>query len=167
MKRASIAACLALSGCAGPAPLPPPAPQPVLDPAAFFTGRTQGTGTMDTLLGGTEPVRVESVGTRPEPGRLILDQRIWKGDEQPRNRRWVLRQAAPNRWTGTLTEATGPVSVVANGNSAVIRYPMEGGLEVEQQLRLQPGGRTLLNRLTARKWGMPVAWLEETIRKLE
>jgi hypothetical protein len=44
---------------------------------------------------------------------------------------------------------------------------MKDGVEVEQQLRLQPDGRTLLNHLTARKWGMPVAWLEETIRKLD
>jgi hypothetical protein len=168
VKRTSIAAALlALAGCAGPAPLPPRAPQPILDPAAFFAGRTHGAGSLDKLVGGTERIRVESVGTRAERGRLILDQRIWTGDQPPRDRRWVLRQAGPNRWTGTLSDATGPVSITAAGNSAVIRYAMEGGVEVEQQLRLQPDRRTLLNQLTARKWGMPVAWLDETIRKLD
>lgn len=166
MKKPIVAACLALSAC-GPTAPPPPTAEPVLDPAAFFTGRTQGNGTLDTLLGGSETVRVESVGTRARGGRLILDQRIREGDKPPRERRWVLRQAGPNRWTGMLTDATGPVTIVADGNSAVIRYPMKDGVEVEQQLRLQPDGRTLLNHLTARKWDMPVAWLEETIRKLD
>ena len=42
---------------------------------------------------------------------------------------------------------------------------MKGGLEVRQQLALQSDGRTILNRLSVRKFGLEVAYLDETIRK--
>jgi hypothetical protein len=53
------------------------------------------------------------------------------------------------------------------GPRATIRYRMKSGLAVAQQLALQPGGRTLLNRLTVTKFGIRVATLDETIRKLD
>ena len=162
---ASLAA-LTLSACGGPSDLPPPKPEPTLDAAEYFTGRSQGTATLHTITGDETPVRVQSFGRRDERGRLILDQRIREGDKDPRTRRWVLRQVAPNRWTGTLTpDAAGPVTVTNHGNAGTIRYTMKNGMAVEQQLRLQPDERTLRNLLTVDKWGVPVAWLEETIRK--
>jgi hypothetical protein len=71
----------------------------------------------------------------------------------------------PGHFTGTLTEATGPVDITVSGPRALIRYPMKGGLEVRQQLALQSDGRTVLNRLSVRKFGLEVAHLDETIRK--
>jgi hypothetical protein len=44
---------------------------------------------------------------------------------------------------------------------------MRGGLDVDQQLTLQGDGKTLLNRLHVRKFGVRVAVVEETIRKLD
>jgi hypothetical protein len=44
---------------------------------------------------------------------------------------------------------------------------MKNGLDFEQHLALQRGGTTVLNRLTVRKFGVPVATLEETIRKAD
>ena len=82
-------------------------------------------------------------------------------------RRWVLGNAGPSQWQGSLTDASGPVRVKSSKNSGVIRYRMNNGMDVEQQLRLQPGGRMLLNRLTVTKFGVRVAWLDETIRKLD
>ena len=42
---------------------------------------------------------------------------------------------------------------------------MKGGLKAEQVLTIQPGGRTLVNRMTVRKFGMPVAHVDELITK--
>lgn len=166
MRIASAAACLALAACGGPPDLPPPKPEPKLDAAGFFTGRSDGTATLHTVTGEDKPVRVQSVGRRDEEGRLILHQHIREGDKKPRTRRWLLRQMAPNRWSGTLTpDAAGQVTVTTRGNAGTIRYTMDNGMEVEQQLRLQPDGRTLRNLLTVEKWGVQVAWLDETIRK--
>jgi hypothetical protein len=78
-----------------------------------------------------------------------------------------MRQIGPGRFTGTLTDAVGPASIEVAGARATIRYRMKGGLDVSQQLALQPGGRTVLNRLTVTKFGIRVATLDETIRKLD
>ena len=71
----------------------------------------------------------------------------------------------PIRHTGTLTDASGPVETVAIGRAIRIRYPMKGGLTVEQWLILLPGGRAIDNRMTVHKWGMRVATLRERIEK--
>jgi hypothetical protein len=136
-----------------------------LDPIAFFTGRSQGEGTVDTLLGRRVKLLVTSVGEK-QGDTLILDQTIREGAKPPRVRRWIMRPVAPGRYTGTLTDAEGPVNVTVAGPRAAIRYRMRGGLDVDQQLTLQRDGRTLLNRLHVKKFGVRLAAVEETIRKL-
>lgn len=137
-----------------------------LDPIAFFTGRSEGFGTVDTLLGRPVKLLVESIGRR-EGDTLILDQTIREGAKPSRVRRWIMRPVAPGRYTGTLTDAEGPVNVTVAGPRASIRYRMRGGFDVNQQLTLQSEGRTLLNRLHVKKFGVRVAIVEETIRKLD
>jgi hypothetical protein len=137
-----------------------------LDPIAFFTGQSRGDGRVDTLLARPVKLLVESVGRR-EGDTLILDQTIREGAKPSRNRRWIMRPVAPGRYTGTLTDAEGPVNVTVSGPRASIRYRMRGGLDVDQQLTLQAGERTLLNRLHVKKFGIRVATVEETIRKLD
>ena len=168
MKRfAAGAFALSLGACSGPPDFPPPTDEPRLNPAVFFTGRSEGKATLHVLFSDPVPVRVESVGRRDRQGRLVLDQRVREGDKAARMRRWVLGNAGPSQWQGSLTDASGPVRVKSSKNSGVIRYRMNNGMDVEQQLRLQPGGRMLLNRLTVTKFGVRVAWLDETIRKLD
>jgi hypothetical protein len=150
---------------AATAQLPAPS-SATLEPIAFFTGRSQGEGIVDTLLGKPVKLLVESVGVR-QGDTLILEQTISEGAKPPRVRRWIMRPVAPGRYTGTLTDAEGAVNVTVAGPRASIRYRMRGGLDVDQQLTLQPGDRTLLNRLHVKKFGIRVANVEETIRKLD
>jgi hypothetical protein len=96
----------------------------------------------------------------------VLTQRIAEAGKAPRTREWIIRPVAPGRYSGTLTEAVGPVSLLVSGPRADVRYRMRGGLDVHQQLALQPGGRTILNHLEVFKLGVRVARVEETIRKL-
>ena len=165
--RAGLAAVLLLAGCSSAAPLPPHAEAPRFDPIDFFDGRSAGTGTLDMILKSPVPIRVESVGRRINGDGLVLDQRIREGARPPRLRRWVLRPAGANRWTGSLTDAEGPVTATVDGNSLRIDYVMKNGLEVEQLLRLRRDGRSAANRMTIRKWGIPVASVEEHIRTLD
>jgi hypothetical protein len=144
----------------------PSAGSATLDPIAFFTGRSEGEGSVDTLLGKPVKLLVESVGHK-QGDTLILDQTIREGAKPARNRRWIMRPVAPGRYTGTLTDAEGPVNVTVAGPQASIRYRMRGGFDVNQQLTLQGDGRMLLNRLHVKKFGVRVAIVEETIRKMD
>lgn len=156
---------LALAACTAAAPPEASQPGPAFDPVAFFTGATHGDGKLDQVMKGTRTVTVDSIG-RPEPdGTLTLIQRIAMQGDPPRTRVWKFRTVAPGRYAGTLTDASGPVETVAIGRAIRIRYPMKGGLTVEQWLTALPGGRALDNRMTVHKWGMKVATLRERIEK--
>lgn len=158
-------AVLALAGCATTVQLPAD-PDAAFDPVAFFTARSQGQGRLHQLFSSPKRLQVESLGQPDGRGGLVLTQAIRQGAKAPRTRTWTMWRVGPNRFTGTLTDAVGPVSVTTSGPRATIRYPMKGGLQVQQQLALQRDGRTLLNHLEVRKWGVRVARVEETIRRL-
>jgi hypothetical protein len=96
---------------------------------------------------------------------LRLTQRISEGTKKPRVRTWIMRPAGPGRFTGSLTDAQGPVDITVTGPRAVIRYRIPSGMLIHQQLALQPDGRTILNRLKAYRYGVRLAVLDETIRK--
>ena len=159
-------AALCLAGCAEASDLPADA-LARFDPISFFTGRSHGDASLRKLMSSDVRVQVDSVGRSDGQGGLILDQTIREGAKPARQRRWVMRPVAPNRFTGTLTDAVGPVEVTIAGPRANIRYRMKSGLDVEQQLALQSDGRTLLNVLIVKKLGVRVARLTETIRKLD
>ena len=165
MRLAAAVAAFALGGCATSVNLPA-AEGVSFDPIAFFTGRTHGQGTLDTLLSDPVILSVDSLGRRSGDS-LILDQTIREGAKPPRTRHWTIRSAGTNSYSGTLTDAAGAVQMRTQGPRAFIRYTMTNGLQVEQQLALQPDGRTLLNRLDVRKFGVRVAKVEETIRKID
>ena len=155
-----------LSGCLGSQPpLGDASPTPVFDPAEFFVGRSSGVGTVTIRASGTDSVRVESVGTRQPDGSVRLEQTIQRGDDDPYDRVWTLRQQTPTEWTGALTEAEGPVTATVDGNELRIRYKTGATTTVRQRLLLQPGGDVALNRLTVYVLGVPVARLAERIEK--
>ncbi len=156
---------LALAACTAAAPPEAMQPGPAFDPVAFFTGPTHGEGKLDQVMKGVRTVTVDSVGKPEKNGTLTLTQRIAMQGDPPRTRVWKFRQIAPGRYTGSLTDASGPVETVAIGRAIRIRYPMKGGLQVEQWLIALPGGRAIDNRMTVHKWGMRVATLRERIEK--
>ena len=165
MRRAALAA-LALASCA---PGPPQAAEeagPAFDPIAFFTGASHGEATLAQIFKGERAVRVHSFGRRGNNGTLTLVQRIAIEREKPRARQWTMRPLGNGRYTGQLTDASGPVDIRTIGRAVRVRYPMKGGLQVEQWLVAKPGGRVLHNRLSVTKWGVEVARLEERISKV-
>ncbi len=165
MRVAAALAALTVAGCASNAALPASSGT-TFNPIAFFAGRTHGDATLDTLVESPVRVTVNSVG-RVQGNTLILDQAIRTADQPARMRRWTMRPVSPNRFSGTLTDAIGPVHGTTAGPRAYIRYTMKGGFQVEQQLALQRGGKVVLTRLEVTQMGVRVATLEETIRKLD
>jgi hypothetical protein len=136
-----------------------------IDPIAFFTGRSHGEAKLKVLLQSPKTVTVESIGKRGKNGTLILDQRVREEGKDAKSRRWVLRRVGPGRYTGTLTDAVGPVVVTSDAQAVHIRYEMKDGLQVEQTLTPQERGRVMDNQMHVRKLGLVVATLHERIEK--
>ena len=158
MGAAAIALSLAAASDAAAAP-------DAIDPVAFFTGASHGEGRLREAFKRERRVTVDSVGRADKDGLLVLDQKLQIEGEPLRIRHWRLRKVGPNRYTGTLTDATGPVDAQVIGRSIRIRYPMKGGLKVESWLTAAPGARAFDNKTVITKWGLKVASLTERIEK--
>ena len=139
---------------------------PAFDPLRFFAGETRGTAQLKVILRTARPVTVRGTGRIDRDGVLTLDQIVTEADKPPRPRHWRLRRIAPGRYTGTLTDARGPVSGWVDGRTLRLAFTSTGGFRVCQTLTLQPDGRTLANRLEARRFGIRLAVLTERIVKL-
>ncbi len=135
------------------------------DPLLFFAGRTEGRGRLKIVLHATRAVRVHGTG-RPTPRGLVLTQRVEQEGQAATTRTWVLRRIGPGRYTGTLTDAAGPVSAETAGNRLHIRYVTPAHVQFEQWLTLSADGRVADNLLTAKRFGITVGRLHETITRL-
>ena len=138
---------------------------PAAAPEQFFVGRTEGTGVADVIMSGKHGVRVRSQG-RMEGATLVLDQIVQEEGKPARRRVWRLVRTG-NRLSGTLSDARGPVTGDVAGNVFHIRYRSVEGPSVEQWITFQPGGRVANNRMVFRKFGMSVATVRETIRRVD
>lgn len=168
LKLTALLLPLALAGCAhtpriAAAPIAP-APQPVFDVIAFFSGHSEGEGRLSKVFSGTERTQVRSFG-KVEGGALHLTQIIREGDKPQRTREWVIRKDGTNHFTGTLTDAEGPVTGEVDGNRLHLSFTMKGGFPTEQWLALSHDGQRAYNVMKVRKFGVTVAVLSEDIRK--
>lgn len=64
----------------------------------------------------------------------MLEQVIKQSGKPPRTRYWRLRQTAPNRFEGTLTDAVGPVRIDQQGDRVHIRYKAKDHLAFDSWL---------------------------------
>jgi hypothetical protein len=133
----------------------------------FFIGRTEGSGTANVALAGRHSVRDRARGWRERGGTLVLDQIVEEEGKAPRRRVWRLTRAGGNRISGSISDARGPVAGELSGNTLHLRYRLAEGPSVEQWITLQPGGRTAANRMTFHRFGLRVATVNSTIRKIE
>lgn len=137
-----------------------------LDLPAFFTGKTHAES--EIKVGFKKPVRhvTDTVGRRGKDGELILIDHIREDGKPPKTRRWVMRRNGPDSFTGTMTEATGPVRIEVDGRQATIRYKMKGGVSIHQLLTMRDE-RTLVNHVAAKKLGVRLGRLDGVIRKVD
>jgi hypothetical protein len=142
------------------------APTPIFDAEKFFVGKTEGKGHVRAALASRSTVHDIAIG-RIEQGVLILEQKVQRQGKPVELRRWRMRKLATGKYTGTISDVEGPVHGEVSGNCMHLRYKMKkGGVQVEQYVYLQPGGRSAISRMTFRKFGITVATVEETIRKI-
>jgi hypothetical protein len=140
---------------------------PAAAPEHFFVGRTEGAGTVDMILGSDHKVRDRSVGRLDAAGALILEQIVEEEGKPARRRSWRLVRAGGDRVSGTISDARGPVAGEVRGNVIHLRYRSAEGPSVEQWITLHANGRTASNRMVFRKFGLKVATLESTIRRVD
>jgi Protein of unknown function (DUF3833) len=144
------------------------APPHQLDMLDFFTGKTHADNVMKIALQGSKSLVVDSIGGKGDRGDFVLIDTVNEQGKPVRTRKWIMHPAGPSHFTGSLSDAIGPVDIVINGDSATIRYLMrDGHVNIVQQIQLQPGGKSLSNHVVARKFGMVVAHIDGTIRKLD
>lgn len=135
------------------------------DPMRFFEGRTESISTIKLIM--RKPFSSRSLGRGEiDGGVLNLLQRVQEDGKSPFDRRWRMRQVAPGRFAGTMTEAVGPVTVEEVGERYRFRFKMKGNVAVEQWLIPLPGGKVAQSKVTIRKLGMTVGRSDGTIRKL-
>ena len=145
------------------------APSPVqrqADPLRFFAGRTETDGTVKVMFKKAYHSRCFGVGRIERDGSLTLVQRVEDEGQAPHVRRWRVRELAPGRYTGAMTEASGPVEIQQIGDRYRFRFAMKGHLSVEQWLSPLPGATSARSITRVRKFGMTVATSEGTVRKL-
>ena len=138
-----------------------------LDMVAFFTGKTHAENILKIVLKRPARLIADSVGGKNRNGEFVLIDTVREEGKPVRVRKWVMRPAGPDRYTGSLSDAVGPVDITVSGDTATIRYTMKGGLRVDQRMRLLADGRTLSNDVVVKKLGMKFARVEGRIRKLD
>jgi hypothetical protein len=134
---------------------------------SFFEGRTESLATIKLVM--KKPYKSRSIGRgeiKPD-GSLLLVQRVEDEGKPPHERRWHIREVSPGKFTGTMTEAKGPVTVDEVGGRYRFRFKMKGNVSVEQWIAPLPGGKNASTRVTIRKMGITVGQSEGTIRRLD
>ena len=140
--------------------------QPTADPFNFFEGVTDTVGTLKIVM--HSPVRTHCISRgelRPD-GSLSLLQRVEDEGSQPYSRSWLVRQVAPGHFVGTMSQASGPVTIDEVGDRYHFRFRMSGGLSVEEWLTPMAGGKSATSSITVHKFGFPVASSEGVVRKI-
>jgi len=155
---ALLALLLLAAGQSGP---------PLSAPERFFIGTTEGQGSVHIILAGRHAVRHRGRGRLAADGALLLEQVVHEEGKPVRRRTWRLVRAGANRFTGTISDARGPVAGRVTGNVLHLSYRSVEGPSVEQWITVHPNGRTAANRMTFRRFGLRIATVDETIRRLD
>ncbi len=136
-------------------------------PQQLFAGDSDGNGSLKMLFGKPKPFHVKSRGQLQPGGSFRLDQTITFEGETPKDRTWILENATPGTYAGTLSDAPGKVSGRNEGNRLILRYRIKGPLLMQQTLELMADGKTIDNAGKITLLGLPIGKLHETIIRNE
>ena len=146
--------------------LPASADAGIRQPLRFFEGRTEMVSTVKVIM--KKPYRSRTLGDGRilDDGSLTLLQHVYDEGQPPKQQKWTVHQVGPGRYSGTMTEAVGPVAVDEVNGRYRFKFKIKGNLAVEQWLTPAPDGNSARSKLTVRKFGMKVASAAGTVRKV-
>jgi hypothetical protein len=137
-------------------------------PLRFFEGRTESDGRVKVALSAPHGLKVHGHGRVQPDGTLILDQTVEEEGKPVRMRHWQIKEVSPGQFAGTISDAVGTVKAESANGKLHLRFKMkEGGYAAEQWLTPSADGSTLQNSMTVKKFGITVATVEETIRRVK
>ena len=139
---------------------------PRTGPLQFFDGTTVSESKVQILFRRSFTSRSVNRGKINPDGSLDLVQKVEESGRAPFERRWHIKRVGPGRFSGTMSEATGAVSIEEIQARYRFRFTVRGDLKVEQWMTPLPGGRSALNETTIRKHGIVVGRSKGTIRKV-
>jgi hypothetical protein len=99
-------------------------------------------------------------------GSLSLIQQVYEQGKAPSVRRWLIRKTSAGHYTGTMSDASGPVAIDEVGERFRFRFKLKNNLSVEQWVAPLAGGGSARNLMTVRKFGFVVARGDGMIRRL-
>lgn len=132
----------------------------------FFSGRTEGRGTVRIIMSGTSAIQSVGNGQIAPDGTLILEHVVRQQGEKERRRTWRMRRVSTGKYTGTISDGKGAVTGEIHGNRFHVTYRTRDGYGVDQWVTFDAGGRTASSRTTFSKLGVTVATAEERITKV-
>lgn len=118
------------------------------------------------MMRGSHAVRDHGRGRMERGNVLVLEQTVEEQGSTPRRRTWRLVRTG-NRITGSISDATGPVTGFVRGNLIHLSYQSMEGTTVEQWIVLDAQRRTARNRMVYSRMGFTVATVETLIRRVD
>lgn len=147
-------------------PIAPAKAERMPEPLRFFEGRTELLSLVKVAMKKPYSSKTLGRGQILSDGSLSLVQQVNEQGKPTSHRRWLIRQVSPGRYTGTMSEALGPVLIQQIGGKFLFRFKVKGKLAVEQWITPLPGGKSARSKVTVKKLGVRVATSEGMIRKL-
>ena len=160
-------AVIAFTACVSASPFHTAAmTTPEFRPEQFFDGTTHGEGTLVQRFKADRKVSVEGRGTKQPDGSFRLDQSVTYADGSKEERSWTMKRTGAHSYSATLSDASGLMKGETSGNVFRLRYLLRHpAVYMNQELFLQPDGKTVLNIATVTVLGVTWARLSETITR--
>lgn len=135
-------------------------------PIRFFEGRTEMVSVVKVAMKRPYQSTAISDGRILPDGSLVLVQSVHDERRPAQKRYWKVKQVRSGFFTGTMSDAIGPIVAQEIDGNYRFRFKLKGDLAVEQWLRPLPGGRIAKSNTTVRKFGMTIATSEGIIRRM-
>lgn len=163
------ALALTLAGCVEADPPEVPTSGPAFSFEGFFEGATLSSATLKTIGGGERRLAVDGVGVRNPDGSFTLKQTIRWADGDVDRRTWRVRRVGEDRIEAEVEGVRGLAFGQVTGPTFTVSYTFDEGPGVRMQhwMTLQPDGGSVRNIAVGRVFGIPVARLDETFRRVE